>query len=350
MLRTDDRIRLPILALAALMLAPIAAKAQEAKPTAAPFDLAMVPKDAPVVIAFRPAALLKRPDLKAIYEEMTRPDEVKRVVDVVEPETIEQITLVLLSRELPNHNDPGEAMARAGAIFVRTNKAREWKALAAAGGLPLVKATHGGKDYFKLGGDSAGGFGFYQPDENSLVLATETNLQKLMDGDKADAQAKPRWSASSFKDATPIAVAAIDFAWARALIDPQVKNNPEAALGLSVIGPIWDKTESLVLSVSADDRDGLTLTSEHACSDEAGATGVAKTLDAFLTLGRNVAPQAVRTLREQARGNPVASDLADLADQALKSASVSRQGSRVSLTVSAKADVARIAKEISRGR
>src|SRR5205823_327097 len=130
----------------------------------------------------------------------------------------------------------------------------------------------------------------------------ESNLHKLMDANKSDAPKPARWrEALSGASGTPIAVAAVDFAWIHNLVGPQLKAEPQAALALSVIGPIWDKTDDLVLAVSANEADGITLTADHICVDEEGATRVMETLRAFLTLGCNVAPEGLRLLREQSK-------------------------------------------------
>lgn len=323
-------------ALAALFVAP--SFGQDEKPAKGSVP---IPADAPVVVTLRPATLLKRADVKALYEELTKPDEIQRVVNVAEPESIEDVTFVLLSRDLKVGGDPGEAIAQNGAVIVRTNKPREWKALAAAAGVPLVKATHAGKDYYRISGEVP--FGFYQADATTVVGATEANLRRLIDGPKADGKkASPIASAAGGPGAT-IAAATVDFAWVRGLLEPAIKANKETGIAMALIGPIWEKTDGVAVRLSTND-DGFTLTADHFCADEDGATRVEKTLDAFLTLGRNVAPEGLRQLRQQAGGAPAASEVADLAEGALKTASIAREGARVRVKVAVKADLEKLMK------
>ena len=340
------------IALAVLAFAPLAG-AQEPKPELASILVSnapnIVPRDAPLVISFQPAALLKLPDLKALYEEFTRADEVRRIVDVAEPESVEAITLVLMRRDLKIVGDPGDELAAAGAVIVRTNKAREWKALAAAAGVPVVKAAHAGKEYYRVSGDVPMAFGFYQPDDMTLVVASEANLRKIIEGEKAGEPGKPVVRSGDDSSPKSLAAATVDFAWVRDLLGPQIKANPEAALLLSVVGPIWEKTDGVTIRLSASDSGGLILVADHLCADEAGAKRVEKTFEAFLTLAQNAGPEGLKLLRQQSKGDPIASEMADLGEQAIKNATVDREGTRVRVKMSVKADVAKLAR-LMRGK
>jgi hypothetical protein len=305
---------------------------------------------APLLIAFRPSALLDRPDLKAIYDDMTRTPEVKKVVDMLDPATIEQISFILLDRDLPAGPDAGDAFARSGAILVKTEQPREWKALAAASGQSVAKATLDGKEIYKVG-DPTRGISFYQPDGTTLVAASDAVLRRVM---APSPRRAPLWEAVDLgdddDDEPVIAVIALDFAWARKMGEPAIQADKQSALGLSLIGPIWEQTKTLVVTLSASDDDGLTVSIDHDYADADGATRAEATLEALLTLSRNVAPTALRSLRENAKADPRASDLADLAEKAVATADVSREENRVTLTISARADVAKLLKDVSRGR
>ncbi len=329
------------------------ATAQEAKPVASPFDLSLVPAGAPVVISLRPSALLKLPNLKPLYEEATRADEIKRAVDVADPESIEQVTFILLSRDIPAGNDAGEAIVRNSAVVIRTNKPREWKALAAAAGAPLTKATHDGKDYYKIEGDEAMGFGFYEADPNTLIVATEANLHKFMGMGKVAAPANGIERELTLPDpalGTPLLLATLDFAWIRGLASPALKADPQAALGLSLIGPIWEKTDSVVLGISASETD-VTLTADHLCGDEEGAESVKDTVDALLTLGQNMAPEAVKMVQRESKGEPLAAEMAGLGEQVLDSATVEEVSPKViRFKTTAKMDLARVVRSFSKAK
>lgn len=328
--------RLTVSAFAVLALAA-PTFAQDEKP-----DGGFIPADAPIVATFHPAALLKLKDVKSLYDEFTRADEVKRIVDVAEPESIESVTLVLMRRPTTLGGDPHELLARDGAVIVRTNKPREWKALAAAAGVPMVKATHGAKEYYRLSGDTPIGFGFLQLDETCVVVASESNLKQVIDTNKgAGGAAIPL---NQIVGSQTIAAAKVDFAWVRSLISPAIESDQQAGLVLSVVKPIWSKTDGLVVRISASDSEGFTLTSDHLCNDEEGAKRVEKTAEAILTLAQNVAPEAIKAIRHEGNGDAAAAEFVDLAEQLMKTAAVERNGSRVSVKVTVKADLAKLAR------
>ena len=303
----------------------------------------LVPLDAPVVIILRPAAFLKLPEIKAVFDEFVRRDEIKKVVDLAEPESVEEIIIVQMSRDF-KPGDSEVALVAGGAVIVKTNKPREWKALAAAAQLPITKATHAGIDYFYFRmGEAAAPivFGFFQPNDKTVILASETNLRKMIEGIKAGGAAKTPKIAGT----TPITVAAaaVDFRWIRDLFNPQVKRmSGGASVSFAVIGPIWEKTDYVTVHLDAADREKFTLTAEDNCADEDGAKSVEKTIEALLTLGRNVAPEFLKMVRVERHDNPALSEFATMAEQLLKSASVSREGTRVRCQVSVKADVAKL--------
>jgi hypothetical protein len=316
--------------------------AQDAKPVSRG---SIIPADAPAWVVFHPAALLKLKDVKGLYDEFTRNEEVKRVVDVAEPESIEDITIALMRRPAALEGDPHELLARDGVVIVRTNKPREWKALAAASGVPVVKATHGSRDYYRISGDTPIGFGFLQLDDERVVIASESNLKQIIDAYKPP---KDEADQPNVQPGGVIAMAGVDFAWVRSLVAPALEREQEAGLVLSVIKPIWSKTDRLNLRVAASDAEGFTLTSEHVCSDEEGAQRVEKTAEAILTLAQNVAPEMIKAIRREGNGNAEAAELADLAEQAVKTAAVKREGTRVSVKVTVKADLAKLARMAAR--
>lgn len=329
--------RLTVSAFVALALASPAV-AQQAKSDLQSF----LPAEAPVVISFRPAALLKLKDVKSLYNELTRPDEVKRIVDVAEPESVEEIRFVLLRRPAKLEGDPHEILARDAVVIVRTNKPREWKALAAAAQVPVTKATHGSKEYYRMSGDGPIGFGFVQLDDMSVVIGAESNLKQIIDVNKAvGADEDPRAEAPGPR---PIAGAAIDFAWIRGLLAPAIESEQRLALSMSVIRPIWEKTNRVMIQVTATDADGVTVIADHNCADEEGAMAVQKTVEAILMLANNVAPELIKTLRSETGGDANAAEMANLAEQGLKTASVERKGTSVRLKVSAKLDLAKLAR------
>jgi hypothetical protein len=177
-----------------------------------------------------------------------------------------------------------------------------------------------------------------------VIVASEANLRKIIEGAKGSGA--PHYRISDTNASKALAYGAVDFAWVRDLVGPHIKAEKEVALSLSVIGPIWEKTDSFVFRIGVGDGDALNVRVDSLCADEEGAKRVEKTCEAFLTLAQNAGPEVLKMMRQQSKGEPIASELADLGEQALKTASVERTGASVRVQVSVKADVAKIVRAL----
>jgi len=113
------------------------------------FSLAYVPRDAVLVAAVRPAALLDRPALAPLAALIADDDELPKQLGI-SPSKIETATMVFLPQPPDNvHSEP----AFAGAI-VRTIDKASARQLAQHHLSEPVKETYAGQDYFQ---SSAGG-------------------------------------------------------------------------------------------------------------------------------------------------------------------------------------------------
>jgi len=205
--------------------------------------------------------------VKGLYDRFARADEVKQVIDVAEPESVEEISFVLLRRIEKLDGDPHETFARDGAVIVRTNKPREWKALAAAAQVPVAKATHAGKDYYRMSGDTPVAFGFLPLDEKTIVLASESNLKQIIDTNKG---AGPAVGSSADGGAQTVAVARVDVAWLRGLVAPVIASDSGMSLSMAVVRPVWEKTDRVIVRIEAGDAEGFALGGGGACAGGGG--------------------------------------------------------------------------------
>ncbi len=338
--------------------APPPAPAVEAPATPPPtIDLSLVPADAPAVFAFRPADLMKLPELKAIYDEFARQPEVKTILDIAEPESVEQVAVVLLGRELAPAIASGneKALLDIGALIVRTNKPREWKALAAATGIYSTKVSGDGKDYYRmapLGGDKDTlGLAFYQPDDRTVVVASEASLKKFLNA-PAPAGQGPKWRTGAGQPIVGHAVVAVDMAWLRSQSNLAVQAGGDEAAAIlamaSPLTPLWEKVEGLVVAV--DGTGGLTIASENVCADEAAASAVQKTVDAVLTLAQNASGEGLKLVRKEVQDQPAFLRLIDLAEQGVKAAKVEREGKVVRFKTTVKGDLVGAVRAVAEAR
>ncbi len=320
-----------------------AGQVKAAQPPCSTIDLSMIPADAPVIAAFRPADLVKLPELKALYEEFARNIEVKMIVDMAEPESVEQIAVVLFRkdmRNLENLKDEKE-LANFGALIVRTNKPREWKAWLLLAGMLSSKATHQGKEYYRVGppdkaGEGESLFAYYQADDLTTVAASEASIKAMIAGEKPKADSK--WGEALRKAGRGHAFLAMDVAWVREQLKPLLQAEDKEGLismALAPISPLQEMVDRQV--VTLDGTDGLAIISENFCRDEAGAERVRRTIDALMVLSQNSVGPAFDAFRGTllAELGPMA-PLLEMGEQAIKQGTVDREGTIVRFKTSVK--------------
>jgi hypothetical protein len=239
-------------------------------------------------------------------------------------------------------------------VIVHSNKPREWKALAAASGVYATKATSDGKDYYRLilngNKDGVDGLAFYQPDDKTLIAASEATLRRIMAGQSANGDA-PKWRKGMRRSIPGHAAMAIDMAWARGQATALLKANSDVAPFLAMaspLSPLWEKVDGLV--VAFDGTGGLTISSENVCGDESSARMVEKTIDAVLTLAQNASGEVPRLLREEVKDQPSLGRLVDLAEQGVKSARVERDDAVVRVRTTVKGDLVQAIRAVAEAK
>lgn len=322
-------------------------------------SLAHVPDDASFVLAARPAAILARPEIKGLLDAFAEQPEVGRVLSLVDPASIEQVTVVvngspggLMALLDSKPSDAQALLLLQGGLIVRTKTPRDW--VAAAKGLmpmPIVEGRRAGHVYHTVMMDGPLGIGLYQPDERTLIVAPSMAIASFVAPRRPDAA--PPWAAAWRSVADADVVLATDVA---SLIGPmlpvlegtlagQSKRSEDAlaAMAAGMLGPLWEETEFLVVGVRAADQVGLELAA--VCGDEAGAERVERTLEALRTLGSNTGKRYFPMVRRAAltgtqdREALTLLPVVDLGEQMLESSKIGREGSRVSLTMTSRTDV-----------
>jgi hypothetical protein len=322
-------------------------------------SLAHVPDDASFVLAARPAAILARPEIKGLLDAFAEQPEVGRILSLVDPASIEQVTVVV-------NGSPGGVMAvlngkpsdaealllLQGGLIVRTKTPRDWVAAAKALiPMTIVEGRRAGHVYHTVMRDGPLGIGLYQPDERTLIVAPSMAIASFVAPRRPDAAAP--WAAAWRSVADADVALATDVA---SLIGPmlpvlqgtlagQSQSSEDAlvAMAAGMVGPLWEETEFLVVGVRAADQVGLELAA--VCGDEAGAERVERTLEALLTLGSNTGKRYFPMVRRAALTETQDREalnllpVVDLGEQMLDSAKIGREGSRVSLTMTSRTDV-----------
>jgi Zn-dependent protease with chaperone function len=311
----------------------------------APLSFEHVPGDAALVVAARPAALLKQKDLRALLDAARGESaELSRMLGLLDLADLEQVTLVFnrSAASLVAAGGDESAILLSGGLIVRSAVPRDWKAVATAlapGG--VVEARHAGRTYHMVQLDEKLGIGFFQPDERTVVVASAGLLPEFLKARKDE----PRWAGAWKASATGDVIIAADTA---ALVGPLLpmltaagSDAAEVLLVAGPVAPLWEQTETLVIGLELSGKLGLRL--EAGCGDEAGARRVERTIQAVLTLGGNAAEKLFPLLRREALGGggegAALLALMDLGEQLLEGAEVERDGTSVVLRLTSETDL-----------
>jgi beta-lactamase regulating signal transducer with metallopeptidase domain len=174
-----------------------------------PFDLSYLPADTQGVSAFRPAALLDRPDMKKyvepvnLYLNMAFTEMGLRAPIPVRVEEIEQTVGRVYVQT--NNKEKHQSALLFTIVMIRTTKDFDWKRKLGDVLGEVDEVPYAGKTYYKtakpllppmlkaqLGMPGLGAFCFYLPDARTLVIDSEENLKRLLSR-KKDERPKFAW-------------------------------------------------------------------------------------------------------------------------------------------------------------
>jgi beta-lactamase regulating signal transducer with metallopeptidase domain len=332
----------PTAAMAQVAADPGAAKPPgKAEAVDRPFDLSYVPADAAVVVAVRPAAVGGRPELSALADYLEKGPFARLGVAA---EAIEQATFVM-TRQGPNafaDNTDSLFPLNYGGLILRAAEGKGWDETVRRFQQKAIEAKHAGHAYFKS--TAIEGLCFATPDARTLVIDSEPHIRRALSWNHGK-KAPPPWADSFRRFGKGQGAIAVDVAWFRTVFAAVLIEAQASPFALP-LAPLWEETDTLVLGVDA--AGGLTIQGELAGRSEAGAEKVTRTLDAVLTLARNAKDGARRLLTLETFGAQpgknreafILQQVADLADDLLKSATVERDGTIARLHLASETDPA----------
>ncbi len=173
------------------------------------------------------------------------------------------------------------------------NKPQDWKAVIAKVVNPNhEEIRHDGQTYIRqIGGPIS--WGFYTPDDRTLVIAAEVVLRDLIADRNAPAPRHP-WDEAWKKVNKGQVMLALDTRWLRRQL-AQVQPRRPAHADHWTFSPLYEKAQSYAASLNASDRSlAIDLVAEAGSRENSAA--VTETLQAVLTLAKN-ALQGMRTDR-----------------------------------------------------
>jgi hypothetical protein len=313
-------------------------------------DLSYVPEDAGVCVAVRPSALLQRSEIRNLYDGLLKEEQIRRIVELVNVESTDQISVVVLRQGLSLAAMSPEATYLSSGVIVRSSKPRDWRstAKALAEQMPFVDTKYAGQPYSMVVTE-AGSFGYFTPDDRTVVIAAVPSLFSFMK--KRDGNTRHPWSKAWESVANSQAAVAIDVGCARGLAEPYLLQGGAEALGVfapiaGMISPLWEETNGLVFGL--DTSEGLKIDLLATCAEEEGRESVRQTLQAVVTLAKN-SSKAVKNLVERIKAPEknqeiaLISNLAKLGEEILANAKVEQDGNVIHLRTSTKEDVVKAA-------
>lgn len=295
-------------------------------------DWSYIPPSAAAVVMVRPAEIVSRAEMQpllAVFNEQFQS------VCGLRLEELAEVQYAVTSLPIPTTAGESEVPSPLILLF-RAAKAHDWKKFGDQAAREPVAATFLGKSYVRSA-QSPKNFSYYLPDDRTIVLASEPQLQRVLALSKTSA-GKPDWAADWLSGEAGVMV---NMTLVNAAIGPQLKQTSPQWAAIAGFAPLWEQTERLFLS--AKFGKDLQFKGLVRCGSEEHAQNVSKTLEAALTLvanslGQLAGQHAAGPNAPQATGAMLA--LTDLGTTLIKQTELKREGTAVHLQCDARLDAA----------
>ncbi len=288
-------------------------------------SLAYVPRDAAIVFAVRPSALLKRPELKGMAAAIEEGEEINEQIGI-SIDRVERFTMLFLTQA------DDEPMPVFGGYIIRTAQPADAKSFASKIAPDAAKNSYDGQDYFK--NDANGASYFFADPRTVVVCEREEHLRRLIIAGETGAS-KTTWANVWKQVAKHDAAVQYNFMLIRDAINAEMtgrarpRTSTQAFYSQFVLfSPIWNKADSLAVGMKLDGRLTLSAIADSKSADDVNE--VKPTLEAAATLGRNLLSMARRAASKES-GPTGATWLksADIADSLLDKLKISTRGDDV---------------------
>ena len=222
-------------------------------------------------------------------------------------------------------------------IIVRASKPHDWTKFAATVVQNPIEvestlAAAAGKKFFKPGNTALHTYRadapscYFLADDRTIIFAPEREMS-LVIAATIHPEPEPKWAKTWQRASTGDLAVMLDVEKLRKLIEPDSKGSLPAMIAM--IGPLWQDAQRLFVGADiADKKLGLLALAE--CPSDEAATRVQQTTQALLTMSLN----GLAAFRKAEVGGPadavaIQKILLDAAEELLKQAQVTREGSTV---------------------
>ena len=290
------------------------------------FRIDFVPSNALGVIAIRPADILAQNSMQPIRKLIEQEKSQNRNIEVIglEPAEIKTVTVIFLA---PDSKITREQDMNYATVIQLNRKIDRKTVLKKFSNKKLIEENYDGKTYHKVAANYGASLLFLNND--TLVIAeNEKAMQQVIDTlhNGGALRWKKQWKAVE----TDSVAGMIDMRVARAIVgDEQARVAAANAPMLGIISPIWENTDVASFGMTIDQKFSIRAT----LSQEKDGDSVKETLDALLTLAKNMRSQ----MKRGASGNDVQERLAmmslmNVAEKILNTTKVTQKGEDVTLT------------------
>ncbi len=311
----------------------------EATGASQPIDLAFVPDNAALVVAVRPAEVMKTAAGKLVWQAAGSADRSEGGPKAVEQKLglpisdIDYVKFIMGDFPSNGHNPFSR-------IVLRATKPHDWSKFATEVVVPNPVAVDllGGKKYFKPGkvpeagpqGSNPPPFCYFLPDDRTVIFASETDMPLLFAA-SVNPGPEPKWAKGWQRTANGSLAVMLNVESLRKQIEPatkQASGGPDAAM-IAMTAPLWQDANRLFVGTDiADKKLGLLALAE--CPSDNAAEHVQQTTQALITFALNgIAVAEKMDTHGPAEMVQIKKTIVSAAEELLKQAKVSRDGSTV---------------------
>jgi beta-lactamase regulating signal transducer with metallopeptidase domain len=261
------------------------------------FDLSYLPVETKMFVAAQPASLLSHPEMAPAVK-LLKDGPLGQSGLGIAPEAINQIVVFwegAAPGSTPSHA-PVPVPPPSGFIM-RSTARQDWKTALGRLVPDAREVEHAGKSYLRPGQASQAPMCAYLADENTVVLAGEELLRRIIEDRDAPAAAHSwdeAWKALSKGQLNAV----FETRWLRrGLNRDQLQRPGPGGLTYETIAPLFEKTRAYAVGIHANGELKTDLVSIASTPDS--VKPLTETLQALLTLGRNALRSQQREIPQQ---------------------------------------------------
>ncbi len=318
---------------------------------ASSFDLSLLPAETKMMLAIHTAPLVARDEIKSLIRSMQPGPGLSSPFVIRLEETDRLMAFWESLPEAPGRPGAGPFIPPPSGLVIHSAKPQDWITALTKSFGSAQEFLVAGQKCFRLSTPPFGSWCGFTPDDRTLVLAGEDTLRDLITDRKGPAPRRA-WDQAWDKAGKGHLIAAVETRWLRrrlAQATPPGAQHPVSTFGVTLesVAPLLEKAQAYVLSIDASQ--GLTADIRAVVSGDGDAKPVAETMQALVTLTRNMVEGLKNDSNAASMSAPLRNSL-EIARSLLSQAKIETAANIVSMHVTKAAGIERanIAKQLAR--